>query len=428
MSKETFRASGTTQGLTENMQILTGQRGDRLDKALTLRSAAELGLIGLKRNNSGTVIPVAPESGSDSDPTWKDVQNPHAPVNAAVTGAFHTITLTWDAPTYRGHSFAEVLRSEVDNPSTAVRIGTTLANVYADTVGKEFTAYYWVRFVNKNGMVGPINAVAGLHASTSAMVDEIIASATNFAIYNPAKPSEKEIIFGVTDDGKVAIREAVIKGATIQILQAEKITADYVRAGVSISAPLITGGSFDMGNAYMQDGAGGFGLGGPYSAWAKGWYTLITADGYIYTNRLRAEGGYVKNMTIDNCVINENCEVRGTLYAEKIVGDVAKTLSTMTPNSTLSFPEFKRARKLVAWFPWVRTTDDGGWHTVRLTINGLTYTTQRYVNSGISEDFGGFCVEISLPANQVGTVSFALRSDAGSMSVIGPLVATAFIQ
>lgn len=345
MSKETFRASGTTQGLTENMQILTGQRGDRLDKALTLRSAAELGLIGLKRNNSGTVIPVAPESGSDSDPTWKDVQNPHAPVNAAVTGAFHTITLTWDAPTYRGHSFAEVLRSELDNPSTAVRIGTTLANVYSDAVGKGFTAYYWVRFVNKNGMVGPINTSAGLHASTSADVDEIIASATNFAIYNPAKPAEKEIIFGVTDDGKVAIREAVIKAATIQILQAEKITADYVRAGVSISAPLISGGSFDMGNAYMKDGAGGFGLGGPYSAWTKGWYTLITADGYIYTNRLRAEGGYVKNMTMSNCVVDDTCEVHGTLYAEKIVGDIVRSYALGGSGSVYLSPQ-KFARKV----------------------------------------------------------------------------------
>lgn len=344
MSKETFRASGTAQGLTENMQILTGQRGDRLDKALTLRSAADLGLIGLRRNNSGIVTPVAPESGTDSDPTWKDVQNPHTPVNVTADGAFHTITLTWDAPTYRGHSFAEVLRSEVDNPSTAVRIGTTLANVYSDAVGKGFTAYYWVRFVNKNGMVGPINASAGLHASTSADVDEIIASATNFAIYNPAKPNEKEIIFGVTDDGKVAIREAVIKAATIQILQAEKITADYIRAGVSISAPLISGGSFDMGNAYMKDGAGGFGLGGPYSAWTKGWYTLITADGYIYTNRLRAEGGYVKNMTMSNCTIEEDCVVKGTVYANKIVGDVFIERARRMPKTS-----FKESLNAVNW-------------------------------------------------------------------------------
>ena len=42
MSKSSFRASGTPQGLTENMQILTGQKGDQLDKALTLREAAPL--------------------------------------------------------------------------------------------------------------------------------------------------------------------------------------------------------------------------------------------------------------------------------------------------------------------------------------------------------------------------------------------------
>lgn len=317
------------------MQILTGQRGDRLDRALTLREAAEIGLIGLRRNTSGSVIPFTPDD-DVSDPSWKDVKNPQAPVNATADGAFHTIVLTWDPPTYLGHSFAEVLRSEVDDQSTAVRIGTTLANSYTDMVGKEFTAYYWVRFVNKNGMVGPINAIDGLHASTSAMVDEIIASATNFAIYNPAKPTEKEIIFRVTYDGKVAIREEVIKAATINIINSEKITAYYVREGVSISAPSISGGSFDMVNAYMQDGTSGWGLDGPYSAWSKGWYTLITADGSVYTKRLYAEGGYVKNMTISNCTIEDDCLVKGTVYANKIVGDVFIERARRIPITTFT--------------------------------------------------------------------------------------------
>ena len=217
MSKSTFRASNTQQGLTENMQILTGQKGDRLDKALTLREAAALGMVNLRRNGSGQIFPELPPD-KPTDPEWSGVQQPVAPTGVTADGAFHTITLTWDAPAYKGHSYAEILRAEVDNPSSAVAIGTTLANVYSDAVGKGFSAFYWVRFVNKNGMVGPLQSTAGMHAATSPDVDEIIASATHFAIYNPAKPSEKEIIFGVTDGGKVAIREAVIKAATIQII------------------------------------------------------------------------------------------------------------------------------------------------------------------------------------------------------------------
>ncbi|QXW30901.1 DUF3672 domain-containing protein [Aeromonas sanarellii] len=319
------------------MQILTGQKGDRLDKALTLREAAELGMVNLRRNGSGQIVPEIPP-GNSGDPEWSGVQQPVAPTGVTADGAFHTITLTWDTPAYKGHSYAEILRAEVDNPSSAVAIGTTLANVYSDAVGKGFSAFYWVRFVNKNGMVGPLHSTAGLHAATSPDVDEIIASATNFAIYNPAKPAEKEIIFGVTDGGKVAIREAVIKAATIQIIHSEKITADYIKAGVSISAPLINGGQIDMGNAFMSGGAAGFGKGGPYAGWGWGWYTIIYADGSINTNRLYAEGGYVRNMTIGNCTIDQNCIVHGTIFAERIVGDVAaiKSLYMQQPSGPFS--------------------------------------------------------------------------------------------
>ncbi|MBW3779439.1 hypothetical protein GL272_21440 [Aeromonas veronii] len=323
MSKPTFRASNTQQGLTENMQILTGQKGDRLDKALTLREAALLGLVNLRRNGSGQIVPEIPP-GNSGDQNWSGVQQPVAPAGVTADGAFHTITLTWDAPAYKGHSYAEILRSEVDNPASAVAIGTTLANVYSDPVGKGVSAFYWVRFVNKNGMVGPLHSTSGLYAITSPQIEEIIASATHFAIYNPAKPTEKEIIFGVTDGGKIAIREAVIKAAAIQIIHSEKITADYIKAGSSISSPLITGGQIDMGNAFMAGGAAGFGKGGPYGGWGWGWHTIIYSDGSLYTNRLRAEGGYVRNMVIGNCTIEQDCVVRGTVYAERIIGDVVR--------------------------------------------------------------------------------------------------------
>lgn len=319
--KATFRASNSPQGLTENMQILTGQKGDRLDKALTLREAAAIGMVNLRRNGSGQIVPELPPATS-GDPEWSGVQQPVAPTGVTVDGAFHAVTLTWDAPAYNGHAFAEVWRAQENNLAKAVRVGTTLANVYSDAVGKGFKAFYWVRFVNKNAFAGPYQSTGGIPAETSRDVDSIIASANNFAIYNPAKPDQKEIIFGVTDDGKVAIREAVIKAATIQILTSEKITADYVKAGVSISTPSISGGEIDMGNAFLSGGAAGFGKGGPYSGWGWGWYTMIYADGSIYTNRLRAEGGYVKNMTMNNCTIEQDCVVKGTVYADRIVGDV----------------------------------------------------------------------------------------------------------
>lgn len=373
MSKATFRASADSKAVAENMQILTGQKGDKLDKALTYREAAAIGLLKLRRSGSGAIIPENPTP-PERDPVWQGVEKPHAPVNVTADGAFHTVTLTWDIPTYKGHAFAEVWRAEFDdavadkgnNIAKAVRVGTTLANVYADAVGKGFKAFYWVRFVNKNGYNGPYQNALGLLAETSADVDEIIASATNFAIYNPAKPTEKEIIFGVTDDGKVAIREAVIKKATIQIIHSEKITADYIKAGVSISAPLISGGSFDMGNAYMSGGAAGFGLGGPYSGWGKGWNSIIYSDGSIYTNRLNAEGGNIRDMRMERCVIAESCDVRGTLYAEKIVGDIVRTYA-MGIGSVVTVEAVPFAR-LVQWQVIVSSGREST--TATATLNG----------------------------------------------------------
>nr|WP_278996065.1 hypothetical protein [Plesiomonas shigelloides] len=431
MSKATFRASADSKAVAENMQILTGQKGDKLDKALTYREAAAIGILKLRRSGSGVIIPENPTP-PERDPVWQGVEKPHAPVNVTADGAFHTVTLTWDIPTYKGHAFAEVWRAEFDdavadkgnNLAKAVRVGTTLANVYADAVGKGFKAFYWVRFVNKNGYNGPYQSALGLLAETSADVDEIIASATNFAIYNPAKPTEKEIIFGVTDDGKVAIREAVIKKATIQIIHSEKITADYIKAGVSISAPLISGGSFDMGNAYMSGGAAGFGLGGPYSGWGKGWNSIIYSDGSIYTNRLNAEGGNVRNMRIGSCVIDENCDVRGTLYANKIVGDVTKAyvlgvvgagVNNSLPSSrSINIPPVKRSSYIsipaFAVFGFVNYGERTAIANATVSINGTVFGASAVGYSG--------CIDISsasiqIAANTPVTVSISARVNDG---------------
>lgn len=422
--KATFRASNSPQGLTENMQILTGQKGDRLDKALTLREAAAIGMVNLRRNGSGQIVPELPPATS-GDPEWSGVQQPVAPTGVTVDGAFHAVTLTWDAPAYNGHAFAEVWRAQENDLAKAVRVGTTLTNVYSDAVGKGFKAFYWVRFVNKNAFAGPYQSTGGIPAETSRDVDSIIASANNFAIYNPAKPDQKEIIFGVTDDGKVAIREAVIRAATIQILNSERITADYIKAGVSISSPLITGGQFDMGNAFMAGGAAGFGKGGPYGGWGWGWHSIIYSDGSIYTNRLNAEGGYVRNMTIGNCTIDQNCIVHGTIYAERIVGDVTKMF---THKGAFTIPAYNRARNLVlvqGGITFSRRVSGSGTIGLNLHVylNGSlveTITTTTNLPTGGDVNLAVTVMPFMvIPANTDATISFA-TSAYGNGSLTGP--------
>ncbi len=183
---------------------------------------------------------------------------------------------------------------------------------------------------------GQITAGIGLVANSDG-TSQVAISASQVFVFDPNSSTPMAPLFAI-DNGQAVIAEAIIRKATIQILNAEKITADYVKAGVSISSPLINGGQIDMGNAFMAGGAAGFGKGGPYGGWGWGWHTIIYADGGIYTNRLHAEGGYVRNMTIGNCTIEQDCVVRGTIYAERIVGDVAaiKSLYMQQPSGPFS--------------------------------------------------------------------------------------------
>lgn len=570
MSRPTFRASNTPQGLTENMQILTGQKGDRLDKALTLRDAANLGMLNLRRTPGGTVVPELPPS-NHVDPEWSGVQPPHAPLNVSVSGAFHTIVLSWDAPTYRGHSFAEVWRAEDDNLGHAVRVGTTLANVYADAVGKEFSAYYWVRFVNKNAMEGPYQGTAGLHATTSRDVQDILdelqgkieashlvqsllapiqqvpqlsknlnqlgaslneevlarihaeetlaqkiaqvtagfkaadtqlagqittetkarasadgalgkridtvtaqagslkaavqqqsqaianleggaqamwsakasigeitagigliaksdgtsqvaISASQVFVFDPNSRTPMAPLFAI-DNGQAVIAEAIIRKATIQILRAEKITADYIKAGVSISAPAISGGSFDMGNAFMSGGSAGFGLGGPYAGWGKGWHTIIYSDGSIYTNRLTAQGGRIDNMTMRNCIIEQNCVVKGTIYADRIVGDITTLIK---PSGNFNIQAFKRARNLVCIKAIAGSAVVSGSGTMGVTLickmNGVEAaraTTQANYPTGVNQITMRVSMQDAfvIPANTDARITFEVAPFGGVSSI-----------
>ncbi|KWR69345.1 phage tail tip fiber protein [Aeromonas hydrophila] len=552
------------------MQILTGQKGDRLDKALTLRDAANLGMLNLRRTPGGTVVPELPPS-NHVDPEWSGVQPPHAPLNVSVSGAFHTIVLSWDAPTYRGHSFAEVWRAEDDNLGHAVRVGTTLANVYADAVGKEFNAYYWVRFVNKNAMEGPYQGTAGLHATTSRDVQDILdelqgkieashlvqsllapiqqvpqlsknlnqlgaslneevlarihaeetlaqkiaqvtagfkaadtqlagqittetkarasadgalgkridtvtaqagslkaavqqqsqaianleggaqamwsakasigeitagigliaksdgtsqvaISASQIFVFDPNSRTPMAPLFAI-DNGQAVIAEAIIRKATIQILRAEKITADYIKAGVSISAPAISGGSFDMGNAFMSGGSAGFGLGGPYAGWGKSWHTIIYSDGSIYTNRLTAQGGRIDNMTMRNCIIEQNCVVKGTIYADRIVGDITTLIK---PSGNFNIQAFKRARNLVCIKAIAGSAVVSGSGTMGVTLickmNGVEAaraTTQANYPTGVNQITMRVSMQDAfvIPANTDARITFEVAPFGGVSSI-----------
>ncbi|HDZ8980379.1 TPA: DUF1983 domain-containing protein [Aeromonas veronii] len=279
---------------------------------------------------------------------------------------------------------------------------------------------------------GDIKAGIGLVAKSDG-TSQVMVSASQFFVFNPNSPNATAPLFAI-DNGQTVIAEAIIRKATIQIIHSEKITADYIKAGVSISAPLITGGQFDMGNAFMAGGSAGFGKGGPYGGWGWGWHTIIYSDGSLYTNRLYSEGGYVRNMTIGNCTIDQNCIVHGTIYAERIVGDVTatKSLARAIPASGFSFSVGIHAQNMVRDIVingiFIKVTGPGGSErsiTAYIDVNGVRVGTFRVAATVLgSIDSTLVSGSYRLPAGVYGTVTvgFDKGSAAGTISLEGAYV------
>lgn len=102
------------------------------------------------------------EGGTVAIPSTSDaVTTPPAPTNVGVDGGFGIVFVSWDVPTYAGHSHAEVLRANTDAVGSATAISVAAGGLYVDSVTDTTQRYYWVRFVNTLGQVGPMNAVSG---------------------------------------------------------------------------------------------------------------------------------------------------------------------------------------------------------------------------------------------------------------------------
>ncbi|MEI8609927.1 phage tail protein, partial [Enterovibrio sp. Hal110] len=159
----TFSGSRSARALQENVEKLTGQRGNGLDRAVTLRDLQTLGLASLTRSSNGAVLPKPVPQTETGDAA---VQRPSAPTAFSGVGGFGAILLEWRLPSYNGHAHTEVWRHTEDVLSAATMIATTPATVFGDIVKPGASFYYWIRHINVNDIEGPYNAEAGTQVST----------------------------------------------------------------------------------------------------------------------------------------------------------------------------------------------------------------------------------------------------------------------
>ncbi|UYA60196.1 Phage tail fiber protein [Pectobacterium sp. F1-1] len=160
-----FRAGKDQSAVLENVETLTGQRGDGRNRAVTYGDLATLGLANLRQLGGGKVT-LTPGNGSGGANSGGGVQKPTKPTNFKATGGFAYVLLEWDMPNYRGRSLTEIYRSPEDNLANAVLIASSAAGVYGDPVDPDWKGYYWIRHVNALGEPGAFNDSKGTYAQT----------------------------------------------------------------------------------------------------------------------------------------------------------------------------------------------------------------------------------------------------------------------
>lgn len=136
------------------------------DELVTVR---KLVAAGIATYNGGTL-------GSNAGDTYYGI--PPAPLNLEADGALANILVTWDKANYNGHAYTEIWAAQqtaeqaaadpeqVPDLGEAQLVGMAPGSVFAHTIGQGGSRWYWVRFVNLEGQVGPYNAVDGVRGDT----------------------------------------------------------------------------------------------------------------------------------------------------------------------------------------------------------------------------------------------------------------------
>lgn len=152
--------------VNESIAQLKGEIGNPLDAAVTFRDLIDAGIAkrDIRIGSNGQIVGLGSQGVTFGD---EDVLGiPPAPTGVSADGAFQNIVIEWDVPTFFGFSHAEVWAATSDTFADRVFVGQTTAAVFAHQVGNGQTRYYWIRFVNTQGTVGPFNSTTGTQAST----------------------------------------------------------------------------------------------------------------------------------------------------------------------------------------------------------------------------------------------------------------------
>lgn len=97
----------------------------------------------------------------------KNLTKPPEVSGLTANGAFASIVVQWNNPSFSNYGYTELYGADVDDIGQRVLIASTAVESYTDNVGSAATKYYWARVVSDQGVKGDFNAVNGVKGTTS---------------------------------------------------------------------------------------------------------------------------------------------------------------------------------------------------------------------------------------------------------------------
>ncbi|HHT8645604.1 TPA: phage tail tip fiber protein [Escherichia coli] len=140
-----------------------------------------------------------------------------------------------------------------------------------DEGGSKAFLSMWSKKAGADGVTAGIGIVAGKDSSGGA-VSQVAISTSQLFVFDPNDPDNTAYPFAVSG-GKVVITKAMISDAVIETLVSQKIVADEVKAGVSITSPVIRSAVIQNGN-FQVDSQGNLNIGGLFSVTSQGQLTI----------------------------------------------------------------------------------------------------------------------------------------------------------
>ena len=227
--------------MKEALEVRLGRRGDPKDRAVTHRDLVDSGLAtDLAKAPYNPNIAGATGFGPAADEVG-DVTVPPSPTVLTAEGLFTEALLAWDQSTnsapYKNHGFTEIWRSQNEDLSGAVLIGTTSAFIYTDK-GLEYnrTYYYWVRFVSTTDTPGTYSNMASATtieniSATMTSLSETIANMPGYSVLTSADTTTNNNV--TTLSNSVTSLTSTVNGHTSSI---SSISSTQTNQGNDISA------------------------------------------------------------------------------------------------------------------------------------------------------------------------------------------------